>query len=168
MPMKKGKSDEVISSNIHEMVKAGHPVKQAVAASLAHSRKYQNMADGGYVEGEDEDEDGQVDFKDNIPSYPVGSNEQGLTFSTEAAGKLAQAIQKSKYAANEMSYQPKMEDQDAPGEPGSDEGLLTKPGSEHTEYGTKPTKPMEAVTGESMSEEAKAAIEERKKRRRFM
>jgi len=39
MPLKKGKSKKVISSNIKEMVKAGHPQKQAVAASLANTKK---------------------------------------------------------------------------------------------------------------------------------
>jgi hypothetical protein len=34
MPLKPGKSDAIVKQNIHEMVKAGYPVKQAVAAAL--------------------------------------------------------------------------------------------------------------------------------------
>ena len=40
MPLTPGKSRAVIQHNIHEMVKAGHPVKVAVAASL-HNAHYQ-------------------------------------------------------------------------------------------------------------------------------
>lgn len=42
MPLKKGSSQAVISSNIKEMVKAGHPVKQAVAAAERMADKSKN------------------------------------------------------------------------------------------------------------------------------
>lgn len=34
MPLKKGSSHKIVDENIHEMIKAGHPVKQSVAAAL--------------------------------------------------------------------------------------------------------------------------------------
>ena len=39
MPLKKGSSKKVISKNIAEMVREGHPVKQAAAASYRKAGK---------------------------------------------------------------------------------------------------------------------------------
>lgn len=47
MPLKKGKSQATISGNISEMIKAGHPQKQAIAAALNTARK--TRATGGQV-----------------------------------------------------------------------------------------------------------------------
>ena len=47
MPLKRGKSQATISSNIREMIASGHPRDQAVAAALSTARKAR--ADGGKV-----------------------------------------------------------------------------------------------------------------------
>ena len=39
MPLKKGKGKKVLSENIKEMVKNGHPVKQAAAAAYSEQKK---------------------------------------------------------------------------------------------------------------------------------
>ena len=54
MPLKSGSSRAVISSNIREMIHAGHPQRQAIAAALSNARRHpralggrSGMADGG-------------------------------------------------------------------------------------------------------------------------
>ncbi len=51
MPLHKGKSQKVISGNIREMIHAGHPRDQAIAAALNTARQ---MATGGSQSGSDE------------------------------------------------------------------------------------------------------------------
>jgi len=49
MPLSKGKSQKTISHNISEMISAGHPRDQAIAAALSTARSVSKAA-GGYVE----------------------------------------------------------------------------------------------------------------------
>jgi len=46
MPLKSGKSKKVISQNIREMMHAGHPQKQAIAAAMRKAGKTRKRKKG--------------------------------------------------------------------------------------------------------------------------
>ncbi len=51
MPLKAGKSNEVIGQNISEMMKSGHPQDQAVAASMRKAGRKRKKKAKGYGVG---------------------------------------------------------------------------------------------------------------------
>ena len=48
MPLKSGSSKKTISSNIREMMHAGHPQNQAVAAAMSKAGKSYRKRDHGF------------------------------------------------------------------------------------------------------------------------
>ena len=48
MPLRKGSSKKVISGNIREMMHAGHPQKQAIAAAMHKAGKSRMKKDHGF------------------------------------------------------------------------------------------------------------------------
>lgn len=53
MPLEAGSSDEVISRNIAEMIRAGHPRDQAVAAAYRSAGRTMKKADDEAEDGDD-------------------------------------------------------------------------------------------------------------------
>ena len=47
MPLKSGSGRDVIGRNIGEMIRAGHPRRQAIAAALSNARKSKRGAKRG-------------------------------------------------------------------------------------------------------------------------
>jgi len=73
MPLAKGKSQETISSNISEMISAGHARDQAIAAALETARR--SKAEGGDLTPDQPD----APDKEKIHVGPIHSNVAGRT-----------------------------------------------------------------------------------------
>lgn len=175
MPLKKGTSHEVVQQNIKEMVSAGHEPKQAVAAAMAMKRKSHMMAMGGMIDPDDDEglgtnnsEDAQrslaeIQIQGNSKSQDVANPEM-----QEDSDHLAKALYDQAQKMEMLSF--------------SEGGLVE---NEDGENGTEPSMEMAAEVAEPMSampekpapleyqlmgglsEEARLAIQEKKKKRRF-
>lgn len=73
MPLEKGKSQKTISANISEMIRAGHPKNQAIAAALSTARK--SRAEGGEMQSDLPD----APDKEKIHVGPIHSTVAGRT-----------------------------------------------------------------------------------------
>ncbi len=73
MPLKQGKSQKTISSNISEMIESGHPRDQAIAAALSTARK--SRAEGGDLQQDLPD----APDKEKIHVGPIHSTVAGRT-----------------------------------------------------------------------------------------
>lgn len=197
-PMKKGHSPEVVRSNVQELMKSGRPQKQAVAIALSQARKSKKMTQGGMVEEDDCNEGavnaGDAVGEAGNAVYPEEMGNDSLSESVMAEQALAKGLQAKKYKANDNSneYNP------YPGKQAGKEmnqgGLLVEdPADIVDNYGNKPeldwvndgtseamsVEPMKpdgvehpvedsVPMGPGLSKEAVSAIEERKKKRRFV
>lgn len=81
MPLQKGNSSKVVSSNIKELVKAGHSPKEAIAISLASKRKYKKMAEGGMVNSD-------FDMEGTPEPVDAGDEEAYMSQKPSAAAEL--------------------------------------------------------------------------------
>lgn len=159
MPLRKGKSREVISGNIKELVAAGHDPKQAVAAALAHSRRY---ADGGVVDEDEGSGGGGVEGEERS----LGAlNVQGKSHPEEVYNpdveernsRLARAIEES---GDSMDYF-------------SEGGLVEDASEGQSLEGNIPDEPMDGPEKEeeaalTVSRDAMEAIRMKRSKRRFV
>lgn len=171
MPLIKGKSHVTVASNIKEMMKAGHPKKQAIAAALSMKRKSAKMAEGGMVGDEDnldsEHERNLYELMEQGDQPPVANPHV-----EDLQKKLAQALHAASEKEEYMYDGGLVEGMDGDEEPmvkhdGTAEPMSELEGHEaaleHSQIeGVPELKPS------GLSEEAKKAIEMKKKMRKFM
>jgi hypothetical protein len=101
MPLKHGTSHEVITSNIKELIRAGHPQRQAVAAALAHSKKSKKMAQGGLAE-----EEFASPENNTTPEPRNGESGTEEHFNDHMDGNMApNAPEETRRSIHEQSYQ---------------------------------------------------------------
>lgn len=95
MPLKEGKSHKVIAQNIKEMMDAGHPHEQAVAAAL-QSADVPNYDEGGEAKP---DSSPAPSAFDRIKNYLVGQGGR-----SDLAKGIAAAGDKSKSTQTASGY----------------------------------------------------------------
>jgi hypothetical protein len=113
MALKQGISDETVHHNIKELLGAGHSKKHAVAMALSTKRKYQKMADGGYVEGEEEVDSGEDSIKSvhgdgHIPNGPgLVSDEETDGANQDLEKSIAGSVKEKSLPSYELSPEQK-------------------------------------------------------------
>ena len=96
MPLMKSASGKGVSHNIKEMVRSGHPQKQAIAAALANQRKYKKMAKGGMVQSIDEGGMGDVP-KESMGMVGPSENSEAMS--------MVKKVPSGGLAKNESMYE---------------------------------------------------------------
>jgi|ERR1700722_2437508 len=144
MPLHPGHSDEVKDKNIKEMIEAGHEPKQAVAAAYANQRKYRKMAMGGMIPKDDMTEE-------SIAADINDEHERGL-FELQQASHLDEQLdvptEHSEVLAKALAERENL-------------GMATQ---EEGHAGSDATyENIVALPASHFAEEAKKAIEKRKK-----
>ncbi len=145
MPLIKSGKKEIVAQNIKEMIKSGHKPKQAIAAALANQRKYKNMAEGGAVEGDyDLDEEHETNITEHMiqGDQPPVANPEIMDEEKALAMRLHEASEAMEYSQGGL-VEPMSGDE--------------TPVVNHAQENADP----------SLSEEARKAIEYKKKMRRF-
>lgn len=182
MPMKIGVSPETVSSNVRELMKSGRPQKQAVAIALATKRKSaKKMAEGGmYAEG------GIVDWDDDMHDGPDSENNlRSLSEIQEQGDMNPSDITNPQYQDEKRDLAKALFEKSQRNEmlsfaegglvEGEEDGMDGNEPDLHLDAGTE--EPMEDEPSKpaaldhlmmGLSEAAKMALMEKKKRRKFI
>lgn len=175
MPLQKGHSQDVISSNIKELVKSGKKHKEAIAAALAMARKSKKMAEGGMV-ADDQDKDASSDLDSESQRGPGELMDQAnFAARDDVASPMEQKKERSLadalYEASEESELPHLAEGGLvqPEYSGEESGNKPEPKFDSSEEpaSSMPDKPSDHRSA-PMDEAVSRAILEHKKKRKFM
>lgn len=178
MPLKMGVSPETVSGNVKELMKSGRPQKQAVAIAMAHKRKSKiMMAKGGMVDADDDMDAGTNNSEEALRSL-AEIQEQGEMNPSSITNPsyqkdrdlLAKALFDKAQQSEELSFaEGGLVVGASDGMNGSEPDLDLDAGTEES-MSDEPSKPaaVEHAPMSGLSEEARMAIMEKKKRRKFI
>lgn len=179
MPLKKGHSQEVVSGNIRELMQSGRPQKQAIAAALSNARKYKKLSAGGYAdfdEGAESDDDTEANRSIN-ELQSMGEDRPDEIMNPESQDEermLARALF-NRAESDELHMAMGGLVQPEHGMPLGNKPSEDMSSTTEEPMSSEPAKPSEldhalidgVPASPGLSDDALAAISERKKRRRF-
>ncbi len=167
MPLIKSGKKEAVGQNIKEMMKSGYKSKQAIAASLSNQRKYKMMAEGGMVDDDldSEHERSLYELMAQGDQMPVASPEV-----EKEQMSLASKLHEEHEAMEPYASGGLVEPMSGEEEPEVHAGVTSEPMSDEpmkpADVGHKVIDGVPALMG-ALSEEAKKAIMEKKRKRMF-
>lgn len=176
MPLKKGTDSATVSSNIRELMGSGRKPKQAVAIALAHKRKSQMMAEGGMVDVDDDMDIGTNNSEDAQRSLSE-LQAQGRSLPQEVANPemeehsnmLAKALYEQSHKGDGLMFADGglVEEEDSDGMNGNEPSMdmISETGEPMSDEPEKPSPLEHSMMG--LTEMAKQAIADKKKKRRF-
>lgn len=178
MPLKMGVSPEVVSGNVKELMRSGRPQKQAVAIAMAHKRKAAKMmAAGGMVDADDDLDAGTNNSEPALRSLTEIQEQGDMNPSAitnpeyqKDRDHLAKALFDKAQMSEELSFaEGGLVEDESDGMNGAEPALDLDAGTEEP-MSDEPMKPaaVEHAPVSGLSDEARMAIMEKKRKRKFI